>query len=157
MALNQNQFKIQPIRGERDMAFGGDVISGQIYISDTNTSIPGHPLLLQDTSSKLPEFTQATAANGMIWGFALYNIKDVSYVAGAKVEVGMSGTVMYMTANAAIAKGALLEIVPSTTDPRVITNAGTNTVVGKALDKAIVAGDLIRVYIVTPMAVKQTV
>jgi Uncharacterized conserved protein (DUF2190) len=154
MALNQNQFKIQPIRGERDMAFNGDVISAQISVSDPNTSVPGHPLTMEDSSGGVPKFIQTTAANGQIFGFALYNIKDVNYAPGARVEVAMAGSVMYMTANAAIARGAKLEVVISTTDPRVITNAGTNKVVGIALDKALAAGDLIRVYVVVPSPVQ---
>ncbi len=53
-----------------------------------------------------------------------------------------------MEAGAAISAGSNVEIVASV--DKVITSAGTNTVIGIAMNKAIADGDLIEVKIKTP-------
>jgi len=57
----------------------------------------------------------------------------------------MSNSIIFMTAGAAIAAGGAVEYVPGTV--KVIPSAGINPIVGVALGKATVDGDLIPVMV----------
>lgn len=145
MALNINQFGMTQVQGAPDLQFNGSVISGQVEASQATAIVAGQALKLVDNASPIPQFLAATANTDKIFGFALRNLKDPSFEAGERLEVAMGGTVMYMTAGAAIVRGKQVEIVFGTV--KVITYAGVNTIVGYALDKAAADGDLIRVFI----------
>lgn len=148
MVQNINQFAIQPSQGDKDLAVLSDnVISVQLDASSADI-VPGEAVQLVDDASKLPTVTALTADTDSTFGFAVRNNKDSGYTGGDRLEIAIQGTVMYMTAGAAIVRGAQVEVDAS--EVEVITAAGTNDVVGVALDKAAAAGDLIRVIVGTP-------
>lgn len=143
-----NSFKITPVQGEVDLQFAGSVVSARVKSSEATALVAGQAVKLVDTAGGVPEVTALAANTDSTFGFVTRNLKDASFPAYSSVEIGLQGTVIWMTAGAAIARGAKLEVVNST--KKVITNAGTNPVCGFAFDKASADGDLIRVYVITP-------
>lgn len=148
MTLNQNQFAQIPVQGQVDLlGFGSNVISGQISANESATLVAGQAVKMEDTAGGVPKFVALAADTDIPFGFITYNVKNTSYVANDRVEIALFGSIMYMTAGAAIARGANIEIDVSETT--VITAAGTNPTCGFAYDKAAALGDLIRVYILS--------
>lgn len=143
-----NSFKITPVQGQVDLSFAGSVVSARVKSTEPTALVAGQAIKLVDTAGGVPEVTALTANTDQAFGFVTRNLKDASFPAYASVEIGLQSTVVWMTAGAAIARGAKLEVVYTTN--KVITNAGTNPVCGYAYDKAAADGDLIRVYVITP-------
>lgn len=143
--VNPNQFEQAPIQGQLDLNITGQ--GRQIAGIAGEALIAGQAVKL-DTSNtgKVPKFV-AAAATDVPFGFVAYDTKNDSVASGDRVIVAMDGAVMWMTAGAAINPKAKLEIVAAS--KKVITNAGTNKLVGVAIDKAAADGDLIRVYILS--------
>lgn len=148
MTQNPNQFSQTPEVGFLDLKVQGTVISCQVSSSETVAITGGAALKIEDSAGGVIKVLRATADTDAIFGFAIKNLKDVDRDANDPLEVAIDGSVMYMTAGAAIARGAQVEADVSA--DKVITSAGTNTIVGWALDKAAADGDLIRVLITTP-------
>ncbi len=147
MALNQNQFAQTPIQGMIDLeGFGSNVTAFAVSSNQVAALVPGQAFKVEASAGGVPKIVSLSANSDIPAGFVGYNLKDQSYPALARVEGAMSGSVMYMTAGAAINRWANVEIVYTTN--KVITSAGTNPVCGFAYDQAAADGDLIRVYIV---------
>lgn len=148
--MEMNQFTISQVQGAATLT-PANVLSCVVDSTETTQLVGGQPVKLSTTSTAVPKVLALTANTDKSFGFVLRNLKDISRGAGETLEVARYGTVMYMTAGAAINAGAKIEVVYTTN--KVITNAGTNPIVGIALDKAFADGDLIRVEIVNPLAV----
>lgn len=149
MALNQNQFEQTTVQGQVDLLCGSsNVIAAEISASETATLVAGEAVKIEDSAGGVPKVLALTADTDATFGFIVRNLKDIDRVAGEMIELAQDGTVMYMTAGAAIARGASVEVVSAT--KKVITSAGTNPIVGYALDKSAADGDLIRVSIKAP-------
>lgn len=148
MTQSTNQFNQTAVKGDLDLKFAGGVISGAVGSGQSGTIVAGQAVRIEDSAGALPKFISLAGATTEATGFAVRNLKDTGYVAGDRLEVAIFGSVQYMEAGAAIARGAKVEFVP--TGEKVITSAGTNPIVGWALDKAAADGDLIRVMIETP-------
>ena len=156
MSILINQFKMEPVQGEVDLEFAGSVVAAQTKAAEATALIAGQAVKLVNSATGIPEVTALADNTEAPFGFVARNIKDQDYPANARLELALEGTIMWMTAGAAIARGAKLEVVNSTF--KVITNAGTNPVIGYAFDKAAADGDLIRVYIETPgYSIAQTI
>lgn len=149
MTINSNQFALEPVQGEVDMTVQGQVVSAQVYASESANLVAGQAVKLRDDASGIPTVTACTANTDLVFGFVVRNPKDIDYAPGDRLEVALAGALVYMTAGAAIARGAAVEQVFST--KKVITSAGLNPTVGMAFDKAAADGDLIRVLIDTPL------
>lgn len=146
---NINQFGLDTVQGAMDMQVPGTVITGAVGPAVATPLIAGQPVKMIDSAGGIPKFTPLTANTDAANGFVCYNPILGSFAAGRPFELAMKGSIMWMTAGAAIARNAEVEVVYTTN--KVITAAGTNPVVGRALDKAAADGDLIRVYIETPL------
>lgn len=153
--LSLNQFQPTTVPGQPDLQFGGSVVTCEVASTQATPIIPGQVVKIADTNSKIPQILGLAANTEASFGVALRNPKDVNFPALSRVEVGIAGTVVYMTAGAAIARFAKLEFVYTTN--KVITNAGTNPVMGYAFDKAAADGDIIRVYILNPQVNAQVI
>ena len=150
MTLNSNQFDIEAVQGQVDLqAVGGNVLTCQIDSAETATLVAGEAVSIVDNAGGVPKVEQLSADTVEPFGFILRNLKDSSFVADNRVEIGRVNTVVFMTAGAAIARGANVEYDVS--EIKVITSAGINPICGFALDKAAADGDLIRVWIKEPV------
>lgn len=151
MALNPNLFNMQQEQGNIALSgqSNGVVISATVKSDEATALIPGQAVKLVDIAGGQIIVTATTANTDKPFGFVFGNIKDVAFAANDRVEIACQNSVMVMTAGAAIARGALLEVVYTT--KKVITNAGTNPVCGFTLDKAAADGDLVRVLITPPL------
>ncbi len=153
---NINQFAVTPVQGMTDLMWGGEgVITAQVKSDEAVALVAGQAVKLADVAGGPPVITALAANTDAPFGFVAYNLKDRTYPASSKVELALGGSVIYMTAGAAIARGAKVEVVNATF--KVITNAGVNPVSGFALDKASADGDLIRVMIITPYSSAQVI
>lgn len=154
--VNINSFQMETVQGSVDLNQPGFVISAQVSTTEAAALVAGQPVKRVNSYNKLPEITALTANTDEAFGYVVRNQKDASAAAGSIVEIALQGTIMYMTAGAAIAANAAIEVVYTTN--KVITNAGTNPVAGVALDRASADGDLIRVFVITPaFASSQTI
>lgn len=145
--MDINQREQSTVQGQLDLAYNYNVVSGVIALTETAVGAPGMAVKLADVAGPVMQFLLATADNDNVFGYITRNIKDAPVAAGDYIEVAASGSVMYMTAGAAIARGAKVESDVSAV--KVIT-ASSNPVFGIALDKAAADGDLIRVLILAP-------
>lgn len=148
MTLSTNQFAQTNSQGTRDLPMFGNVFSFQVDAAQATDLVAGQAVKMATTAGGVPKVLSLAADTDAPVGFIIRNFKDASYSAGDYVEVAYQGTVLWMTAGALIARGAKLQTVNATV--KVITNAGTNPVVGWALDAAAADGDLIRVYVLSP-------
>ena len=145
MAINPNQFALEPVQGEVDMTVQGQVVSAQVYASEATALVAGQAVKLIDSAGGVPTVTACTSNTDPVFGFVIRNAKDINFAAGDRLEVALNGVLLYMTAGGAIARGGAVEQVYST--QKVIASAGLNPTVGYAFDKAAADGDLIRVFV----------
>lgn len=151
MALSQNQFAISTVQGSLDLAIETNTLSVQVDVSSAGGLIPGQPVKRVSSVGGMPKVVECAADSDAVFGFINYNIKDSVFVAGQVLEVSaFSGNYMYMTASAAIAADANVAIVIAGTLVKTATTG--ERIIGKALDAAGAAGDLIRVAILLPGA-----
>lgn len=151
MTLNQNQLQQSVVQGQIDLQMGpsGSVIPCQVYASEGTPLVPGQAVKLIDSANGVPKVTAVTAATDDVFGFVAYAQRTSSFAAGDAVEIALVGTVMYMTANGAIARGGRVMWITGIKVGARTVNA-KKTVIGWAVDKAASDGDLIRVFIQTP-------
>lgn len=147
MTLNQNQFRMTPIQG-LSAKNGGLVLPVQVAAGQATPLIPGQAVKISNTTGGIPQVVALSADTDATFGFVLFNQKDINYIAGARLEIAMAYTTVFMTAGAAIARGASVEVVSASS--KVITYAGVNPLVGVALDAATLNGDLIPVLVLAP-------
>ena len=149
MALNQNQFAQTPVQGQLDLeGFGSNVIEMRVSNSASGALVPlvpGQAIKVANEPGGVPSVLPLAANTDVTDGFVSYNLKDVSYAADARLGVALFNSVMYMTSGGAINRWANVEVVYNTNT--VITSAGTNPIVGFAVDQATASGQLIRVYV----------
>ena len=153
MSQNQNQFAQTAEKGQMDLRFNSNIISGKIDVTELATLIPGQAVKLVDNSERVPSVIACALDADDVFGFLLYDIKKSEMVAGDRVEIAaMRDNVMYMEASAAIAKGAEVAIVVAS--KKVVTAVFGDRIIGRAFDKASGDGVLVRVIIDLPGALK---
>jgi hypothetical protein len=149
MTQNSNQFKQSGEQGQLDLQVtNGSVLPCQVSSSESGTITAGEAVKLEDSAGGVPKVLKLAANTDKTFGFFPLDFRKNSRVALESLNIAVFGSVMNMTAGAAIARGANLEVVYTT--KKVITNASVNPVIGWAYDKAAADGDLIRVFITTP-------
>ena len=149
MALNINQFALTSTQGQLDAQRNTQTISCQVDVSSAGGLVPGQAMKMVDSAGGVPKLVECSAASDDVFGFINYDIKSKTFAVGDRVEVSFNySNVMYMTASAAIARNSKVMVVIS--GSKVATATTGNMIVGRALDKAINNGDLIRVTILLP-------
>jgi hypothetical protein len=147
MSLNQNQFSMISVQGDLDLQFTGGVISCRVSANQSGNLVAGQAVKMDTTvNGGAPALLGLAANSDQSFGFVIRTLKDQSFAPGNAVEIAIQGSVMQMTASGTITRGAKVEVVQSTNT--VITSAGTNPIVGFALDNG-TTGNLLRVYIIT--------
>ena len=146
MTLQSNQFELQRLKGEVSLSTNQTPLAFncQVDAGEAGTIVPAQAVVLASSASEQIVVEATTGATADIFGFDGYSVERNEYTAKKNLKVYGSGSVMYMEASTAIARGADLQIVP--TGNKVVT-ATTGTVIGKALDIASGDGDLIRVLV----------
>jgi hypothetical protein len=145
MTQSPNQFNQTPEKGSLDLSFHSSVVSAIVAAAQVSALTQAQAVKVADVAGGILPVISLSAETVETSGFVVRNFKDVEYAAGDRLEIAMAGSVMYMEAGAAIARGANVEV--ESTGDKVITAAGTNPSVGWAYDKAATDGDLIRVFI----------
>lgn len=159
---SQNQFQPLAILGQVDMfqspatipvqfdpAGSGTLVAGQAV--KWSTVATGNSVLgTQGAILVVP----STSASDVVAGFVNYNIKDVSYAAGSRLEMSMGGNIMYLYATNAISRGQQVVSVPAgvaggCNGGVAYNSGGGQPIVGYALDTA-VSGQLVRVLLKVP-------
>lgn len=149
-ALNVNQFSMVPVLGQLDMEnIQNSVISGAVATGVSPALLAGQPVKVQDGTAVLPKVLALTSNTDTANAFVVRNLKDQSFPAEARLELAISGAIMWMNANAAIAKWGAVEVDTSVVG-QVGPAAGINPVIGWAYDKATSANQLIRVFVDLP-------
>jgi len=151
---NINQFQITPTFGDLDLqGGGGSVFTAAADSSVVTALVAGQPVKIVDSAGGVPKVVALAANTDETLGFIKRNVKDQSYAAGELLELAGRDSVIWLVSNAAIARGAKLEVVYNANSGAgaVITSAGTNPIIGRALDKATASGQLIRVLLDTPL------
>jgi len=149
MALSQNQFAQSPVQGMHGLRPAAKVISAQIDASSAGGLVAGQPVKIVDSAGGVPKVVELAADTDTVLGFIVYDLKKASHAVGDVVEIDTGfDDVMYMTAQAAVARGALLMVHLSGVKVKTATTG--KPIVGWALDKAAADGDLIRVSLACP-------
>lgn len=146
----QNAFVQAPTQGDVDLRNGsGQTIAAEIDASSAGSLVPGQAVKVVDSVGGVPKVVECAANSDDVYGFINFNLKDRLYNAYDKVELSaMRNNVMYMTAAEAISRGGKVMIV--VTGSKVANRAGGGICIGRAFDKAVNVGDLIRVTIDLP-------
>jgi hypothetical protein len=144
--LNQNQFTQTPVLGQVDFTVSPNIKSVKINPSSVATVLQsGQAFKIVDVAG--PEIIVDVAAiTDVAYGVAIYNPKKNLFTAGQTIELGCVGTVIYLEASAAIARGAGVALDP--TGPTVATvDTATQATIGECLDKPTAAATLARIEI----------
>ena len=144
MTQLSNQFKQTNEKGAADLAKNCNIYNVRIDPASVATLNAGAPVKIIDSAGDALTVDLATLATDDVVGFVKLISKTNEFTAGKYCEILSDGSGQIMEASAAIAKGALVEIVP--TGVKVATRT-TGTVVGRSLSKASADGDLILVSI----------
>ncbi len=138
-----NQFKQSHIKGEVALIPNPVTMSVTVYSSSTSTIYAGSAVRLINYTSKSVLVDLCAAANAEL-GFVIYNPKKNVYRAGDTMEIALPNSVMWLECGETIHRGSLVEWYPGW--HCVVNSAGTNPIVGVALDDGVYQG-LIRVLI----------
>jgi hypothetical protein len=145
-----NQFTEAPVVGMLDQLVGPtNVIAVEIDQSESGTLVQGQSVKMYDSAGGVPKVVACDADDDEVLGFIRYNIKNKTFVAGSACEIALKGSVMYLYAAGAVARGEQVTVVTASPGTVQAANA-TDTIVGWAFDKAAAYGDLIRIYLETP-------
>lgn len=146
----QNQFKQSSVKGQTDLKMSPSVMTCQVDAGQATPLVPGQLVTVVDSIGGIPKVIASAADTSDHFGVVLFNFKDKSYPAGQAVEIAFfKGTVVFMEAGGAIARnGKVMGLIAG---QKVLAAVGSGkVVVGRALDKALADGDLIRVIVNLP-------
>lgn len=144
---NQNQFIQTPVLGQVDLTYSTNIKPVKINPASVATILQaGQSFKLVDVAGPEIIVDACTALTDTPYGVAVYNAKKSLFFAGQSIELACAGTVMYLEASAAAARGASVQLDP--TGPTVSTLVSpTNAKIGQFLDKPASAATLVRVQI----------
>ncbi len=149
MTLNINQFSQSQVQGAMALLTPKNVISCEVDVTESGSLVPGQAVTLVDSAGGVPKVIAAAANTDRIYGFVVYQPRKAVFVALDALEISTGhDDYMWMTAGAAIARGAL--VMPVISGSKVITATSGKPISGYAYDKAAADGDLIRVSIQCP-------
>lgn len=139
MALNQNSFRIEPLKGQkyRDT---GDTISVKIADADPDLEyVAGESVILDATSAGFTVTKGADATADFVGTIVTNQLREKFY-AGDVVEIVMLGGEVVMEAGAAVVTGAVCEYNPAT---KKVVGATSGKALLRAMTAAAADGDLI--------------
>lgn len=144
---NLNQRTQTPMIGQLDQHVNNNVVASRIYASSTATVlVAGQAVKLVDQVGEIP-VVDVAAVTDKIWGVICHTTKGDTFVKGDVVDVARRGSVMYMQASAAIARGAKVQLDPTGPTVATLTSLATNCSIGICWDKPAAANAMCRVEI----------
>ncbi len=143
MAFNLNQFKLTNNVGEV-MNPAANVIQATVLSSLSASSyyIAGQVVAFGTGTNDMPTVRLVTTGCGI--GVIVFNAKKDKYYANDICGIALNGTIITMLAASAIMRG---DTVAHGTTAGYINTITTGNGIGKALDIAVAANDIIRVLI----------
>lgn len=149
--LSQNQFAMTSLLGVVDQQFNYNTSAVDIASTQATALAAGAAVKMADVGGGAPKVVGCSANSDEVLGFINYDIKSRTFVAGDRAQISKAGNVIYLYATEAIARGVQVSL-DLTTNGGVASAAGNtgDRIVGWAYDKATAAGDLIRVFLMTP-------
>lgn len=156
MTLNPNQFVQTPILGMADLHISANTLEVQVDASQATPLLAGQSVKIVDSLGGIPKVVAVAADADEVYGFIRFDVRRKQFVAGDVIEIaGLIGSCIYLQATAAIARGAHLKGVVATVGGVATAVLGSGSpIIGHAYDKAVNAGDLIRVVTFLPAAFK---
>lgn len=153
MALNINQYSVTTVQGQLDLQAPSTVITGRVDSAQATALVAGQPVKITTTAGGLPAFVAISSNSDKTFGYVSRNLKDASYAANSIFELATADSIIWLTANGAIARGSAVENV-YTTAGLITASGGINPIIGVTLDVAVNNGDLVRVLLRTPIIVE---
>ncbi len=151
VSLDQNQFVESPVIGQLDLKVGPtNVVSAQIGSAQSGTLHAGQAVKMVDEAGGIPKVIACDADEDAVLGFIVYDVRNKGFIAGSYCEIALKGSVMWLVATTAIARGAQVTLDTAAAPAAVQSKDSGDTIVGWAYDKATAYGDVIRVCVETP-------
>ncbi len=143
MSLNQNQFSMTAVTGQKDALVAGVVLPVKLV----DAASAGDALKLDATSvaGGVIHAAKAAAKGDSMRGVLLHNVQKSDFVAGEIVEMGMQGTVVLLPMGAATSAEDELVYDPAT--KKYVAAASGEAVVAVALTSG-ATDELVRCLIV---------
>ena len=144
---NQNQFSQTPVLGQVDLTYSPNIKSVKIDPASTSLYLQaGQAFKIVDVAGPEIIVDAVSALTDTPYGVAIYSPKKNLFAPGQTIELACDGTVVYLEASAAAARGASAQLLFS--GPTVATLVSpTNGKIGQFLDKPAAAATLVRVQI----------
>jgi hypothetical protein len=153
MSLNPNQFGITAQLGSLDLQTNPNpaVLTVQIASNVVGDVVAGQGVKLVDLGASdsigVPLVGIRANDDDILDGVVLTSTQKGAFVAGDIVQIALEGSIVRFNSGAALARGA--EVALANATPGNIQAVGTLTRLGKLLDKATGANQLVRVLIKT--------
>jgi hypothetical protein len=151
LTQNMNQFAQAPILGQVDMIESPDVVSAQFLLTSVAVCQVGSAMkLVAGTSGAMVVDVQTGPTDATVFGVVLYNARKNIYAGGDFLELGCSGTYVYLKSGGAIYRGDLVSTTAATTSADPLVNTDTTSghfETGIAVDAATGANQLVRIKI----------
>lgn len=143
--MNLNEFKISPKAGDYYNAPSRATL--QVANAGSGSLVPG---IVVKISTMVGEKigVEAAAVSDVPYGVVVRSLNKTSYAQYDQLGIARAGDIIWMQSTAAaISAGASVEF---DTTGKVLTSAGTNKIIGKALTSVPAAGGLIAIEITAP-------
>ena len=135
-----NQFAQGTLLGTVDQAFNYNTRAVQIDVSSAGGLKPGQAVKIVNSQYGVPKVVECSADSDNVFGFINYNFKNVVFNAYDRCEVSCDGNVQYLTATAAIARGAKVQLDLTYVGGVItVTGASGAQICGTAYDEAMSA------------------
>lgn len=111
MALNQNQFSMTAVSGQKDALVAGLVLP--VRLTDTAKAGDALKLVAGSPAGGAISVAKVAAKTEITFGVLLHNVQRSEFVAGDMVEMGMIGTVVLLPMGEAVVAGQGLAFDPA--------------------------------------------
>lgn len=142
-AQTQNQFMQASVVGLVDMRVGPtNVVAAQVDVSVSTQIYPGQGVkIVANTKGGILKVAPISSKSDACIGMAIFNIKDIQYIAGQNLEIAMFGSVVWQYATGAITQFGEVCLDPSYVGG-VQASGNSATLLGWAFDGAAGAGPI---------------
>lgn len=155
LAPNSNQFFPNPVRGGLALSPNLNIFDVEIDENDDAEYVAGQPVDLRpftlSNTTIIVKFV--TSLTDSVFGFVVDDTRASSFSVASRKKhfrVALEGGIMYMESSSVIPRGSQVRLTVDLIINPKISNEGSGSIIGIALDRAAGANELIRVFINTP-------